>query len=142
MDKQQLIERITTEALIAAYKSVFGREETSLDALSSDEKRFMNKVVSFAIERIDAERGKDAVAWMSPGKERIEFSRADTVYGSHTLPLFLSPTIPEGMALVPTNEIKSVKVHSDFKVIIQVTTCRAACEIKARIAAAQGERNV
>ena len=31
------------------------------------------------------------VAWMSPGKERIEFSRTDTVYGSHTIPLYTAP---------------------------------------------------
>lgn len=29
----------------------------------------------------------EPVAWMSPGKERLEFSRPDTVYGSHTIPL-------------------------------------------------------
>ena len=27
------------------------------------------------------------VAWMSPGKERLEFSLPSTVYGSHTIPL-------------------------------------------------------
>lgn len=31
------------------------------------------------------------VAWMSPGKERLEFSRPDTVYGSHTIPLYTHP---------------------------------------------------
>lgn len=30
----------------------------------------------------------EPVAWMSPGKERLEFSRMDTVYGSHTIPLY------------------------------------------------------
>jgi hypothetical protein len=34
----------------------------------------------------------DPVAWMSPKKERLEFSRADTVYGSHTIPLYTHPT--------------------------------------------------
>ena len=43
------------------------------------------------LTRIDAERGKEPVAWMSPGKERLEFSRPDTVYGSHTIPLYAIP---------------------------------------------------
>lgn len=34
----------------------------------------------------------EPVAWMSPKKERLEFSRADTVYGSHTIPLYTHPT--------------------------------------------------
>lgn len=33
----------------------------------------------------------EPVAWMSPGRERLEFSRADTVYGSHTIPLYATP---------------------------------------------------
>ena len=35
--------------------------------------------------------GLEPVAWMSPGKERLEFSRPDTVYGSHTIPLYAIP---------------------------------------------------
>jgi hypothetical protein len=31
------------------------------------------------------------VAWMSPNKQSLEFSRPDTVYGSHTIPLYASP---------------------------------------------------
>ena len=31
---------------------------------------------------------QEPVAWMSPGKERLEFSGKGTVYGSHTLPLY------------------------------------------------------
>ena len=34
---------------------------------------------------------QEPVAWMSPGRERLEFSRKDTVYGSHTIPLYASP---------------------------------------------------
>jgi hypothetical protein len=33
----------------------------------------------------------EPVAWMSPGKERLEFARKDTVYGSHTIPLYTAP---------------------------------------------------
>lgn len=36
-------------------------------------------------------QASEPVAWMSPNKERIEFSRPDTVYGSHTIPLFTHP---------------------------------------------------
>lgn len=34
---------------------------------------------------------QEPVAWMSPGKERLEFSRKGTVYGSHTIPLYTTP---------------------------------------------------
>ncbi len=40
---------------------------------------------------IEAAEKVEPVAWMSPGKERLEFSRADTVYGSHTIPLYKHP---------------------------------------------------
>jgi hypothetical protein len=33
----------------------------------------------------------EPVAWMSPNKQSLEFSRPDTVYGSHTIPLYASP---------------------------------------------------
>lgn len=96
------------------------------------------EVIDFArrfLKRIDAERGKDAVAWMSPGKERIEFSRADTVYGSHTLPLFLSPTIPEGMALVPPEKPLPDLMMASYHEAVGWNACRDAM-----LAAAQGER--
>lgn len=35
------------------------------------------------------------VAWMSPGKERLEFSTKSTVYGSHTIPLYFNPPSAE-----------------------------------------------
>lgn len=44
----------------------------------------------------------EPVAWMSPGKERLEFSRADTVYGSHTIPLYTA--LPEQPASWPIDE--------------------------------------
>src|SRR3546814_13721430 len=51
----------------------------------------------------------DPVAWMSPGKETLEFSRPDTVYGSHTIPLYASRharQVPDGLdesSCVPVN---------------------------------------
>lgn len=45
------------------------------------------------------------VAWMSPGRERLEWVRSDTVFGSHTVPLYAEPvaqdTVPDGWQLVP-----------------------------------------
>jgi hypothetical protein len=39
----------------------------------------------------------EPVAWMSPNKQSLEFSRPDTVYGSHTIPLYTTPqpVVPE-----------------------------------------------
>lgn len=48
------------------------------------------------IAAVDAERGKDAVAWMN-----IHGAVSRLHEHSDDVPLFLSPTIPEGMALVP-----------------------------------------
>lgn len=42
---------------------------------------------------------QEPVAWMSPGKERLEFSRKDTVYGSHTIPLYTTPPRREWVGL-------------------------------------------
>lgn len=38
-----------------------------------------------------AQEEQEPVAWMSRGKELLEFSRPDTVYGSHTIPLYTHP---------------------------------------------------
>ena len=43
----------------------------------------------------------EPVAWMSPGKERLEFSRKDTVYGSHTIALFTHPMPAQGVDAGP-----------------------------------------
>jgi hypothetical protein len=40
------------------------------------------------------------VAWMSPNRERLEFSRNDTVYGSHTIPLYAHPPAADVQELV------------------------------------------
>ena len=41
----------------------------------------------------------EPVAWMSPNKQSLEFSRPDTVYGSHTIPLYTTPqpVVPEAV---------------------------------------------
>lgn len=44
-------------------------------------------------ELLEAAKRNGPIAWMSPGKERLEFSRADTVYGSHTIPLYADPMV-------------------------------------------------
>ncbi len=45
-------------------------------------------ILEKAIEQAEKQ---EPVAWMSPNKERLEFSRKDTVYGSHTTPLYTAP---------------------------------------------------
>ena len=42
---------------------------------------------------------QEPVAWMSPNKERLEFSRKDTVHGSHTIPLYTAPPEREWVEL-------------------------------------------
>lgn len=51
------------------------------------------------IELYEANKPKpEPVAWMSPNKERLEFSRIDTVYGSHTIPLYTTPLTQEPLS--------------------------------------------
>jgi hypothetical protein len=56
---------------------------------------------------------KEPVAWMSPNKEHIEFSRKDTVYGSHTIPLYTSPSKREWVGLMD-EEIESLVEIEDW----------------------------
>jgi hypothetical protein len=57
-----------------------------------------------ALEKLLAEiESAEPVAWMSPGKEALEFARQDTVYGSHTIPLYLHPQ-PTGEVVISTDE--------------------------------------
>ena len=53
----------------------------------------------------------EPVAWLAPGKESLEFSRKDTVYGSHTIPLYLhppAPSAPEGFTLAPNEPTEAM----------------------------------
>jgi hypothetical protein len=57
---------------------------------------------------------QNPVAWMSPSRERLEFSRADTVYGSHTIPLYTHPAPDVTKQLVEALEqlMSIVTIHS------------------------------
>lgn len=62
--------------------------------------------------RAEAREKAEPVAWMSPGKERLEFSRPDTVYGSHTIPLYTAP--PAERVRVPDGwELGNVDISAD-----------------------------
>lgn len=63
----------------------------------------LTEFVTRCIARIDAERGKGAFLWVDADGDTFKAN----LYGK-CRPLFLSPTIPEGMALMPiepTDEI-------------------------------------
>jgi hypothetical protein len=45
-------------------------------------------ILDFLRAHPPAQPEQEPVAWMSPNKERLEFSRKDTVYGSHTIQLY------------------------------------------------------
>jgi hypothetical protein len=71
--------------------------QTVLDALGKAKRQITHANVAphgcidEAIAVVKQMMQAEPVAWMSPGKERIEFSRKDTVYGSHTIPLHPPP---------------------------------------------------
>lgn len=86
MDKQ-LIERIALEEA--------GEYGLETDAALTD---FAHRFLA----RVDAERDNDAKAWISDGFITTDRSKVNqwSQNGYEVNPLFLSPTIPEGMALV------------------------------------------
>jgi len=62
----------------------------------------LKQFVESSVARIDAERGKEAAAaWWDGCFNDPRFSLTAGSFGKEEVPLFLTPTIPEGMALVP-----------------------------------------
>lgn len=81
-----------------------------------------------ALEAYEQSRPKpEPVAWMSPNKERLEFSRIDTVYGSHTIPLYTTP---------PTRE--PLTKHERFEIITQWDDETGLEELVLRVERAHG----
>jgi hypothetical protein len=88
---------LTDEELALAYRAVLNQSIRPQDK---------SVIFKYALELATIEaailaklNSAEPVAWMSPGKESLEFSRKDTVYGSHTIPLYLhppAPSAPEG----------------------------------------------
>lgn len=73
--------------------------EQALEALESLDvgDTYKTHNAASALRQALAQPEQEPVAWMSPGKERLEFSRKDTVYGSHTIPLYAAPPIQQEM---------------------------------------------
>jgi hypothetical protein len=70
----------------------------------------------------------EPVAWMSPSKERLEFSTKSTVYGSHTIPLYTAP--PKRLPLTE-EEIGEVAIKSQDGISPHDDTLRFARAIEA-----------
>lgn len=72
--------------------------QQALEALENCQPReFGNtekRIEAIAALRTAIAQAEQPVAWMSPGKERLEFVRGDTVFGSHTIPLYTTPQVP------------------------------------------------
>jgi hypothetical protein len=56
----------------------------------------------------------EPVAWMSPNKQSLEFSRPDTVYGSHTIPLYTTPQ--------PVVPVKHIVIDSNLLIALLSTS--------------------
>ena len=132
MDKQ-LIEQIAE----VAYEDAMGQ------SLRPKDRREVVRVCVAFLARIDAERGKKAVAVVDFREQGWrDFVDAVRVLPDGT-PLFLAPTIPEGMELVP---IEPTQAMSEAALNTFIRTSAHAEEIdvdmiyKAMIASVQGER--
>ena len=81
-----MVIKVTDQMLHAVYEYMEGEYED-------------DELVKRIIELHEANKPKpEPVAWMSPNKERLEFSRIDTVYGSHTIPLYTTPPTREPLS--------------------------------------------
>ena len=167
MDKQ-LIERIALEVAKDYLKLKLGDrkgldiydldldDEDLKPLISEIERECADSFMQF-LARIDAERGKEAVAYAlmwrtEDGSEALQFPVASsvdeakrdiTMYGKadrdamRIAPLFLSPTIPEGYVLVPLEPTK--KMVEAIDAVMWPGASEKA--YRGMIAAAQGERN-
>lgn len=126
MDKK-LIERIALEVA---------------DALDEGDTEACIEFATLFLARIDAERGKEAVAWRAEtGYEQPEYLYFEREpIRMKGVPLYLSPTIPEGMALVKI-EITDKGVEASGAEC-QSGKCAydVAAELWAEMLAAQGEQ--
>ena len=136
MDKQ-LIERIALEKRNAL------EHETKRNIAAPDWD--IQALVTRCLARIDAERGKDAIGYIEKHMlERIkEFGFAHVEVSninrsSSRVPLFLSQTIPEGMALVPVEATKAMRA-AGAAWINSCDSYDAVTIYEAMLAAAQGE---
>ena len=170
MDKQ-LIERIALEVAEAMPKGFLWREGCGYEAgvIKSEVRDFAHRFLA----RIDAERGKEAVAWFAcadnNGSVPLELWGFDEKSCKHAVlenarsvgwkgtidgyllhmswiirPLFLSPTIPEGVALVPVEPSEAMLEAWKAQIMVPVGSspeAKARRAYKAMLAAAQGERN-
>ena len=95
------------------------------------------KRIAGILARIDAERGKDAVAFRLTDGDDVEYNGIDQFSCGRTggEPLFLSPTILEGMVLVPPEKPLPDLMLASYHEAIGWNACR-----EAMIAAAQGEK--
>ena len=95
------------------------------------------KRIAGILARIDAERGKDAVAFRLTDGDDVEYNGIDQFSCGRTggEPLFISPTIPEGMVLVPPEKPLPDLMLASYHEAIGWNACR-----EAMIAAAQGEK--
>jgi len=91
--------------------------QQALEALKSVQDHRPNDETNAAITALRAalaQEGQEPVAWMSRGKERLEFSRPDTVYGSHTIPLYPHPSRREWQSLSDEEIKTAVEASADF----------------------------
>jgi len=163
--KKELIERIAMEVLDSFKSEANDPNQTDRESVTEFAARFL--------ARIDAERGKEAVAIRTFDGEGgydyrgtdgddtyiADFDARNPNHVGWAEPLFLSQTIPEGMALVRVYQLehagRQAKIAADCIVGFSKAkpggmcgwlddACTAAdiaaSDIRAMLAAAQGER--
>ena len=115
------VEEIALEAAVDYLKFKLGDRKGfnvyDIDASDADEliaEIEKECVVSFMdfLARVDAERGKDAVAYRitTHDDRKILLSGPIDLPGHICDPLFLSPTIPPNMVLVPVEPTKEIRI--------------------------------
>jgi hypothetical protein len=77
------------------------------------EQGFAHGYEAHRVEQELEQPAQEPVAWMSPDKKsRLEFARKDTVYGSHTIPLYTHPA--PSLQGLSDDEIESIATNPEF----------------------------
>ena len=119
MNEEQ-IKAIAMEVAKSMHEGFLWKEGCGWESgiIPSEVREFVTRFLT----RIDAERGKEAVAWAlfaENGNIRIWSSAPEEVkklaeeQGMTLLPLYLSPAIPEGWALVPIEPTEAMLKAAD-----------------------------
>ena len=130
-----------------ADEMVVGWDRVKPEAIASDplyQQGFVDGVEE-GRNQVAEQAKQEPVAWMSPGKERLEFSTKSTVYGSHTIPLYAAPLASQVTPVTQAVRTKDLTDDEIMKINVDtagiVPTCDRQFHFARAVIAADRELN-